>query len=481
MNATFDCTICALPSANVGGPALAPFALKACMEDRGFAVRALDLNPDYWQKIETVARENPSYLRRITHETGPFYDDCMSPLAQFWAETLAGTGARWIGLSLSSTMAGSMVETLAARIKSLKPDQKIVVGGPGVRLMEPALIENPDIDVCIKGDGEYALAALLAGDTQIPGANGNGFAREVTDMDAMPWPDFSTVDFSAFGIPDPMLYIKGSKGCVRRCRFCDTTADIPRYRCRSGEQVALEMIRNFETYGISRFVFTDSLINGRVPELRRMCRALADYYTRKGVAPFQWHGHFIIRPESQMTGGDYVLLKAAGCSHVKAGVEAGNERVRREMGKHFSQRDFDTFLKRCDKADLKILIHLVVGYPTETDADFEDTLGVIDTLADYGHILKAIKIGSTIGILPGTWLHEHAREMGIRFSPAGRHTPYAEKQWILGDNTFASRLGRQKRLVDHITALGLADRILDPLNNSLDEMLATYGVLPAAG
>jgi len=470
-----DCVICALPSANVGGPALAPYILKAYLASEGFAVRALDLNPDYWRRIGTVAVDALEYLEQITYETGPFYNDCMSPLAESWARMLAGYNARWIGLSLASTMGGRMVETLAARIKRVNVRQQIVVGGPGVRLMEQELMKNPDIDACIKGDGEYALGDLLAGKTDIPGVNGGGFAQEVTDMDAMPWPDFSSVDFSDYDTSSPMLYVKGSKGCVRQCKFCDTTADIPRYRYRSGRQVAKEMIRNFKTYRIQRFVFTDSLINGQVPELRQMCETLIKYYRKNQTDPFSWHGHFIIRPESQMSEDDFHLLKQAGCDHIKAGVEAGSERVRQEMGKPFSQRDFYAFLRRCDMADLKVLIHLVVGYPTETETDFQDTLAVINTLAEYRHILKAVKIGSTIGIISGTWLYEHAKELGIRFNPEKKSGPYSEKQWILGSNTFALRLERQKRLMEHIQTHGLMGRVLDPLNNRLDELISTYG------
>ena len=474
MKPKIDCVICAMPSVKISGPPLAPYLLKGYLESLCFSIKALDLNLDFWKRIEKIGTNSIHIKTKMSDETGPIYDECLRPIIETWATRLVELKASWVGLSLFSVQGELMIEKLASLIKMKNPSQKIVVGGPGVRLVEKQFLQKENIDVFIKGDGEYALESLLSRETNIQGVNGNGFAKEVIDMDSMPFPDFSEVDFNDYDNPNPFVYIKGSKGCVRKCKFCDTTADVSRYRYRAGENVARELIHNYNTYSISNFIFSDSLINGRVKELRSMCEALIAYYSKADVKPFSWFGHFIIRPQSQMRDSDYELLKKAGCSYLKAGVESGSERVRKEMRKHFSQEDLSVFLKRCSKVNLQVLIHLVVGYPTETDADFLDTLKVVDMLAEYKDILRSIKIGSTISILPGTYLFDNSEEMGIKFNHHKSKSKYMEKQWEYGDNTFLRRLERQKKLIDHIANHGLADIILDPLNNTVDDLLSEY-------
>ena len=54
---------------------------------------------------------------------------------------------------------------------------------------------------------------------------------------------------------------------VRKCDFCDVQSIWPKYRYRSGENIALEMKVQNNKYGTKKFLFTDSLLNGSVKQL----------------------------------------------------------------------------------------------------------------------------------------------------------------------------------------------------------------------
>ena len=90
---------------------------------------------------------------------------------------------------------------------------------------------------------------------------------------------------------------------------------------------------------------------------------------------------------------------------------------------------------------------MVVGYPTETDSDFEDTLNMFvkyNKLAP--HIIIDVNIGSTLGILPGTPLYNHANELHIELDKY-------ENNWVALDNldlTLEKRLDRRKKLKKHL-------------------------------
>jgi radical SAM superfamily enzyme YgiQ (UPF0313 family) len=94
---------------------------------------------------------------------------------------------------------------------------------------------------------------------------------------------------------------------------------------------------------------------------------------------------------------------------------------------------------------------MIVGYPTETDQDFQDTL---DMFTKYQHlansVIISVTIGSTLGILPGTPLYQSAELYNIDLDKY-------ENNWIAKDNpelTLEKRLNRRTVLEQHLKSLG---------------------------
>ena len=74
-----------------------------------------------------------------------------------------------------------------------------------------------------------------------------------------------------------------------------------KFRFRSGENIAKEMIRNKKEYNSKTYFFPDSLINGSMKAFRELCVVLADYHEKhpKHKDRIKWGGQFIIRSERQ--------------------------------------------------------------------------------------------------------------------------------------------------------------------------------------
>ena len=197
----------------------------------------------------------------------------------------------------------------------------IVLGGQGVN--DVTLVEKDQnfgttmkqqnlCDLVITGEGEQIIKEILAGKTSGPGINNNN-PVQVDNLDALPYPNYSFYDLDRYDYlsKNKEVFIVGSRGCVRRCTYCDVARYWPKFRYRSGKNIASEMIHHYEQHGVNQFYFTDSLINGSMKAFNDMCEKLAKYNSQH-KAGFSWKGQFIFRPKNQLPQDHFATVAAAG-------------------------------------------------------------------------------------------------------------------------------------------------------------------------
>ena len=101
----------------------------------------------------------------------------------------------------------------------------------------------------------------------------------------------------------------------------------------------------------------------------------------------------------------YVMIKEsklAGADNLAVGVESGSEAVRDHMKKQFSNQDLDEFMEQAYKHNINLEFLMIIGYPTETQTDFQDTIDMFTKYTKYQKIISSVALGSTLGVLPGT-------------------------------------------------------------------------------
>jgi hypothetical protein len=133
------------------------------------------------------------------------------------------------------------------------------------------------------------------------------------------------------------------------------------------------------------------------------------------------------------------------------GVETGSESVRNHMNKRFDNKDLDYTMDMLEKYNITCVFLMIVGYPTESQCDFQETLDMFTKYKRLApHIITDINIGSTLSILPGTPLYNQSKDLGIELD---KH----ENNWIAWNNpdlTLEVRLARRQELKQHVTDLG---------------------------
>ena len=297
---------------------------------------------------------------------------------------------------------------------------------------------------------------MLKGNFEYPGINKDTF-KQIDELDSIPFPNYDDYNFNLYD--SKTLPITASRGCVRSCSFCDIH-DHWRYKYRSGVLVAEEMIYLHEKYQIDNFYFTDSLVNGGLIEFKNFCRSMAEYNQRGHN--IKWIGQYIIRSSAHLDEKYWDNLAQSGANNLAIGVETGSDAVREHMNKKFYNVDLDYTMKMLDKYNITCTFLMIVGYPTETEIDFQLTL---DMFKKYQHLANRIIIdinfGSTLGILPGTPLYNRSLEFNIDLD---NH----ENNWAARDNpelTLRERIRRITIIKEYVSALGYK------FNNGADGML----------
>ena len=444
-----DLVVISLPIIETRGPTPGIYYIKGSAEQIGFTSVAKDMN--VWLQKQTVDLQ-PMINYFVQSDVSKIDKTCEEhKQTVYWFNKYIDqyidvfSNCTRIGVSLFSVYNIYPGIILCEIIKERFPNVKIIVGGNGT---EDSGLAGEDIgqyflnqelaDYAVYGEGEEAIQYILQ-EKPHPSVNSKKSRRSIDNLNQIAYPDYEDffLDFPEYKDIDVSIPIIGSRGCVRRCTFCNVGAIWPTYRFRSGENIAQEMILNKERYNVSLFRFTDSLINGSMKAFRDLCHTLADHNALYHKDPIRWSGQFICRSEKQMPPNDFEKMKQGGCTTVSIGIESGSEKVRNDIRKGFTEEDMLYTLDQCAKNNIRIHLMFIVGYPTETDEDFQKNIDLLNKYQYYKDKME-IKVGKTLRLLDNTPLTDE-------FSHLFYFDDNKESEWVstvVPDLTFEKRVER---------------------------------------
>lgn len=312
----------------------------------------------------------------------------------------------------------------------------------GVQLKRKGLIDD-----FIVGEAEISLVTYLQ---QGQGSGVNNYqVEQVQDLNTLPMPDYSFFNIHEYELVENKqnFYITGSRGCVRKCTYCDVAKSWPKYRYRSGENIANEIIHNYENFGVTDYYFTDSLVNGNQKNFMQMCEILAKYpFANK----LNWGGQFIFLPQKSLKDEWFEIIAKAGGREFYVGVECGSDRIRKEMGKNFTNEDIDYQLEQFKKNDLHVMFLMFTGYITETLADHQLTLDMFPRWQKYvaTGTITGIDLGMPLMVLANTPLERMIDELDIRFIE-GENSSLLWRSELNAELDFKERIRRRLEINEH--------------------------------
>jgi radical SAM superfamily enzyme YgiQ (UPF0313 family) len=379
-------------------------------------------------------------------------------LANTWIDQVMLYNPTRVGISVFSYNSQRATLLLATLVKSRNPEIEIFMGGAGLNTdnnFGPFCLEQRIMDCWIRGEGELSVPAYLRGDMTHPGLNGIP-PKQINNIDDLEFPDYSDYELASYTNKKGLvaLPITGSRGCVRACSFCDIASMWPKYKYRSGHSIAKEIKTQHKKYGAKAFRFTDSLINGSMKAFRDMTHELSEFrMSMPKEKRFIWDSHFIVRGKRQMPPEDFVKMAQSGAGTLLIGVESGSPSVRAHMKKGYTDEELHYSLGEIFKNKIKVRFLMIIGYPTETEDDFQQTLNFFDRYAEYGRqgLVEEVNLGLTLNLLPNTPLYDNAEKHGLET------TKNHINDWVCSQNPtldFKERLKRRIQAQYHVEKLG---------------------------
>ena len=308
-----------------------------------------------------------------------------------------------------------------------------IMGGPHPTFF-PEIIEEAEVDIICRGEGDAALVELL--DRLQAGADysdvrnlwvkkdgqviKNPMRPFIHDLDTLPFPDrASFLKYYAYA-HSSVKHFLASRGCPYDCAYCfnhmlkkiykEETGDRHYCRMRSVNNVVEEVDQVRRKYPLKIVYFHDDLFIMNRKWLKEFSAA---YKARIGLP-------MICYVRANLVDEEVVqCLKEANCITIAMGIESGNETLRktvlkRDMSNEQIIRAADLF----HKYGISIMTQNMVGLPEETVDNAYETIDVnIRVKPSYAWV-------SIFQPYPRTEMHRYCIEKGYLDASHVQHASY---------------------------------------------------------
>jgi len=317
---------------------------------------------------------------------------------QALSERLASN--RYLVVGITASTAGlDMAARAAKQVKALAPNSKTVIGGwHASALPEDTLRAFPQFDYLVHGEGEVAFTRLVqfldgGGDpARVRGlafrSNGevivNPREELITNLDQLPFPCREKLPIHRYQptpatrncLRLPSTGILVGRGCPYNCRFCYKGVWGKSVRFRSPQNVLDEIQLCIDRYGIHDFRFYDDSMTFPAWDLEGFCREVI----RRGLR-ISWNCWSRVNNVSEEK---LRLMKAAGCYHIKFGIEFGTERALRLARKGATLQQAQEAVRLSRKVGIESKGSFIFGIPGETVGECRDTISfALRTAPDF--------------------------------------------------------------------------------------------------
>lgn len=321
----------------------------------------------------------------------------------------------------TSSLIPSFAVTLAF-IKKYCSEATILAGGTGFSLFpERLMIEYPEIDYGVTGEAEKIIVPLIENLKNPPRLPGLCYRENEAVVIVPPVGDFDMLEYQMPNRdlldPRPYLtvnkYVEGigvetKRGCSFTCGYCSyPLLQGRKMRCRTPESVVDEIEFLYDTYGVTRIHFTDSVVNLPVDHLDKICEEIL-----KRDLKINWSGFF---RENLLTEENVSLYAKSGCECFSLSPDGLSQTALDAMDKHMTTKDILNTAQVLANSGVIAVYHFLVNTPGDTEATLKEAKELISAIYEIHHQSKTLGtiVLNNIRILPGTKIERQALENNV--------------------------------------------------------------------
>jgi tRNA-2-methylthio-N6-dimethylallyladenosine synthase len=183
-------------------------------------------------------------------------------------------------------------------------------------------------------------------------------------------------------------WISIMRGCDKFCTFCIVPFTRGRERSRSVDSIISE-VKNAVSKGFIEITLLGQNVNSyRVPE-GSFAELLLEVSKVKGVQRVRYTS-----PHPQDMTDDVLKVMSERnniCNYIHLPLQSGADRILSRMNRTYSRKEFLQLTDRIRKymPDCSISTDIIVGFPGETESDFNDTMSVVEKVQfNFSYMFK---------------------------------------------------------------------------------------------
>ena len=290
-------------------------------------------------------------------------------------------------------------------VKAVRPDIKIVLGGPEVSFTSDELLTRcPNIDYIVQGEGEEAFHALVTAlhlgndglDPVIPGVRGRRDGSILGSTEAVEVRDLSTIPFpyteeDMEDLEHKIIYYESSRGCPFSCQYClsgnkNTVRFFPQER-------TLKELQWFIDHGVKQVKFVDRTFNCAPHHHRPLMEFMRDSDTDMNF-------HLEMEPELMTEWETNILCETPpGRIQIEVGVQSTHKKTLDAINRYNDWPYIQKSIRPIIQAGrTHVHMDLIVGLPHEDFNRFGQSFNDLFSLQPHALQIGFLKLLKGSGV-----------------------------------------------------------------------------------
>jgi tRNA-2-methylthio-N6-dimethylallyladenosine synthase len=295
----------------------------------------------------------------------------------------------------------------AARLKREDRDRLVVVAGCLAQSRKEGLLRDfPFVDVLVGPQSLHELPGLIER-RRCGGKPAGAFQERTTRWSA---------DLSRTRVAGPWAWVQITAGCTNFCSYCI----VPYVRGPEASRPAAEILTEVERLvqsGAREVIFLGQNVNayGKEPgfggqeTFAELLEAACAISGLERIRFMTSHPKDVSEELISLMGRPNQV-----CEHLHLPVQSGSDAILAAMHRGYDRQGYLDLVRRLRRAvpDLALTTDLILGFPGETEADFEDTLSLVEACRFDGAFtfIYSPRAQTAAARLPGRLAPEVARE-----------------------------------------------------------------------
>lgn len=311
-----------------------------------------------------------------------------------------------------SVMTGQQIDSAVRLAKKFHRKLPIVWGGVHPTICPESVVSEEYVDYIIRGDGEEAFFNLLQ---EIESGKSNkNFDDEIHILKNL---NESVIDYDdELIVPQYFVERDGfkkafpletSRGCPHGCAFCHNSILGHSYRVVDTGLVIKNIEQLYKNYKIDGVIFQEDNFFLNPKRVVEILSKLKEYnigwkansrisYFKKNVYNQQYMN----------------LIVDSKCHVLQFGLESGSDRILKLINKGITVKDIVQINKFLAEYNISIRYNFIIGFPTETKFELEQTLALINKLQNDNPNVESPFV-NIYTPYPGTPLYNLAKKEGF--------------------------------------------------------------------